>query len=244
MTAGCDGADAERPLAPRDVAQQGSLVVCTEIPYAPFVTEDDDGEPTGFEIELLQEMASALELDLEVRPTPYAALDTGEALRRGRCDVAAGALTVTDERRERMSFVEPHYDVRLTLLVPSDSDVTGLSDLSGRRVAVPEDTTAQSYALTHAPSDAVVEAFAGDQAMLEALRQGQVDGILQELPVNLVHTGTGRFTTVDERRTGEQYAFAVPPDAASLRRALDRELRRLHDDGTYEALYAEYFEPA
>jgi polar amino acid transport system substrate-binding protein len=238
----CDGsADSEKPAPSPEVVAQGELVVCTELPYAPFVDETDDGEPTGFEIELLERMAAGLDLDLAVRTTPYAALDDGRALRNDRCDVAAGALVVTDDRREQMAFVEPHYDVRLTLLVPTASDVGGLADLSGRRLAVQEDTTAESYARQHAPADAVIELMAGDQYMFDALRQGRVDGVLQELPVNLVHTASARFTTVETHPTGEQYGFAVRNDAPGLRRALDRQLQQLRQDGTYDALYAEYF---
>jgi polar amino acid transport system substrate-binding protein len=239
---GCDApeAEAERTL-PSEVAEEGSLVVCTESPYAPFVVADEDGEPTGFEIELLERMAAGLDLDLEVRPTPYAALDDGRALADDRCDVAAGALQVTDERRERMAFVDPHYDVLLTLLVPSASDVDTIDDLSGRRLAVQEGTTAESFAASRAPDDTVIEVLAGDQYMFDALRQGRVDGVLQELTVNRVHTEGGRFMVVDEFATGEQYAFAVRRDAVPLRRALDRQLQRLRDDGTYRSLHAKYF---
>ena len=243
VASGCDAADDDQPPTSLEDVGDGSLVVCTEIPYAPFVAEDEDGEPTGFEIDLLERMASGLELDLEVRATPYAELDDGDALRHDRCDVAAGALVVTDERRRHMAFVDPHYDVTLTLLVPTASDVDGLADLSGRRLAVQEDTSAAAYARRYAPSDAIIEVLAGDQYMVDALREGRVDGILQELPVNLAHTGSGRFTTVEEHRTGEQYAFAVARDAERLRRALERQLQQLREDGTYDGLYEEYFSP-
>lgn len=241
LLTGCDAVDPDpAPPSPSGVGEE-ALVVCTEIPYAPFVAEDDDGDATGFEIELLERMASGLDLDLVVRPTPYADLDDGDALRRDRCDVAAGALTVTDRRRRHMSFVEPHYDVRLTLLVPTASDVDGLADLSERRIAAQEDTSALRYARRHVPADAVIEVLAGDQDMVQALREGRVDGVLQELPVNLVHTTTGRFRTVEEHSTGERYAFAVRRDAETLRRALEEQLQRLRDDGSYDALYEQYF---
>lgn len=242
LLVGCTDPDtgAERTL-PSAVVEQGTLVVCTDPPYAPFLIEEEDGEVTGFEIELLERMAAGLDLSLEVRPTPYAALDDGRALTNDRCDVAAGALLVTEERRERMAFVQPHYDVLLTLLVPSASDVDTLDDLAGRRLAVQEGTTAQSVAEKLVPDDTVVEVLPGDQYMFDALRQGRVDGVLQEQSVNLVHTRNGRFSVVDEVPTGEQYAFAVRRDADQLRRALDRQLARLRQDGTYRSLYEEYF---
>ena len=239
MTAGCDGAGAEGPSP--DLVKQDSLVVCAEIPYAPFVARDDDGEPTGFEIQLLERIADALDLDLEVRSTPFAEIDDGEALRQGRCDVATGALAVTEQRREDMSFAEPHYDVLLTLLVPAASDVDGLADLTGRRLAVQEDSSAEEYARERAPIGTIIEPLTGDLEMVEALRAGRVDGVLQEQPDNLVHTETTRFTTVEEHPTGEQYAFAVSRDADRLQRLLDRELAALRADGDYQELYDSWF---
>lgn len=241
LVAGCEGSGSDQATPSPEVVEQGELVVCTELPYAPFVDETEDGEPTGFEIDLLERMAAGLDLELAVRMTPYAAIEDGRALRNDLCDVAAGALVVTEERQQQMAFVEPHYDVLLTLLVPAASDIDGLADLPGRRLAVQEDTTAESYAREHAPADAVIETLTGDQYMFDALRQGRVDGVLQELPLNLVHAATERFTAVETHPTGEQYAFAVRPDAERLRRVLDRQLRQLRQDGTYDTLYAEYF---
>lgn len=240
--AGCDdGAGAGPPVPSPELVERGSLVACAEVPYAPFVVAEEDGDPTGFEVELLEAMADELDLDLEVRPTPYAALDTGVALRNERCDVAAGALSVTSRRREHMAFLEPHYDVRLSLLVHVASEVDDLTDLAGRRLAVQQGTSAETYARQHAPPGTDIEVMPGDQHMVDALSEGVVDGVLQDLPVNRVHAETGLFTVVEQYPTGEQYAFAVRPDATSLRRSLELQLARLRRDGTYQELYETYF---
>ncbi len=241
-SAGCDdGAGSGPPTPSPELVRQDTLVACVEVPYAPFVVAEEDGDPTGFEVELLDQMAEGLDLDLEVRPTPYASLDTGQALRNGRCDVAAGALSVTSRRREQMAFVEPHYAVMLSLLVHVASEVDGLSDLTGGRLAVQQGTSAETYARQHAPAEVRLEVLPGDQHMVDALGEGAVDGVLQDLPVNLVHARTGLFSVVEELPTGEQYAFAVRRDADSLRQSLDDQLERLRDDGTYQELYDTYF---
>jgi polar amino acid transport system substrate-binding protein len=238
---GCEESaqDGETTPSP-EVVESGALVVCTELPYKPFVYEED-GERSGFELELLERMAAGIGSDLEVRQTPYAVLDSGRALETEECDVAAGALSVTDERRRRMAFLEPHYDVKLTLLVPTASDVDGLDDLAGRRLAVQDDTVAEAYARQNVGPDTIIEELAGDHYMFAALRRGRVDGILQDLPLNLVHARTGRFVAVEEHATGEQYAFAVRRGADRLRRVLNEQLVALRQDGTYDELYDTYF---
>jgi polar amino acid transport system substrate-binding protein len=241
-TAGCDDGAGGGSSAPSpELVRQDTLVACVEVPYAPFVVAEEDGDPTGFEVELLEHMAEGLDLDLEVRPTPYASLDTGRALRNGRCDVAAGALSVTGRRQEQMAFVDPHYAVMLSLLVHVASEVDSLSDLAGGRLAVQQGTSAETYARQYAPADVRLEALPGDQHMVDALGEGTVDGVLQELPVNLVHARTGLFSVVEQLPTGEQYAFAVRSDADTLRKSLDDQLARLRDDGSYRELYDHYF---
>ena len=200
LAAGCDDTSEPPPAAPQaspEVEQSGVLVLCTEAPYAPFVDEED-GEYTGFEVDLLRQMADLLELQLDVRPTTYAELDDGTALSRQRCDVAAGALAVTAERERRMDFVTPHYEETLTLLRPAASDIDGVADLAGRRLAVQQDSPAAEVARRRAPAGTRIVELAGDQYMFSALRQGRVDAVLQERALNLVHTEDGRFTTVEE----------------------------------------------
>lgn len=125
--------------------------------------------------------------------------------------------------------------------MPVASDVDDLSDLGGRRLAVQQGTSAESYARQRAPAGVTIGVLPSDQHMVEALRESAVDGILQDLPVNLVHTETGLFSVVEQFATGEAYAFAVRPDATSLRRSLDRQLAQLRRDGTYQELYENYF---
>ena len=238
---GCSGgADDSTPVPTPEMVEPDALVVCAQVPYKPFIYEED-GDLTGFELDLLRRMADGLGLAVDVRPTPFAALDSGAVLDSERCDVAAGALAVTDERRERMAFVDPHYDVQLSLLVPSASDIGGLADLAGRRLAVPEGTVADSFARQQVPAGTEVDGFGSDQEMFRALRQGRVDGILQDQTVNLAHVGARRFAVVETHPTGEQYAFAVRADAVGLRRSLDRQLRILRQDGSYAELYDSYF---
>lgn len=243
VTTGCDDSPEPTPETPAvspEVKQSGVLTVCTEAPYAPFVDEED-GEYTGFEIDLLRRIADELDLQLEVQPTSYAELDDGSALRRQGCDVAAGALSVTAERERRMDFVTPHFEETLTLLRPAASDIDGLEDLAGRRLAVQEGSPAADLARQRTPDDTEIVELAGDQYMFAALRQGRVDAVLQELALNLVHTEGGRFTTVEELPTGERYAFAVASDDDRLRRSMDRALESLRTDRTYQELYDRYF---
>ena len=77
--------------------------------------------------------------------------------------------------------------------------------------------------------------------MYSAIKAGQVDALLQDLPVNIEHTKDGDYTIVEKYDTGEEYGFAVKKGNTSLLDALNEELQSLRDSGEYDKIYSEYF---
>jgi ABC-type amino acid transport substrate-binding protein len=95
---------------------EGTLTVCSDIPYAPFEFEEG-GEFTGFDIELMEAIATQLGLEMEVNAIGFDPIQSGTALEAGQCDVAASAMTITEEREENLDFSDPYYDANQSLLV-------------------------------------------------------------------------------------------------------------------------------
>ncbi|MCK6211929.1 transporter substrate-binding domain-containing protein [Georgenia sp. EYE_87] len=227
-----------------DLVEPGTLTACSEVPYPPFEVEDS-GAPSGysgFDIDLLQAIADNLGLELAVADVSFDALQSGTTLVAGQCDVGASAITITEERKANLDFTDPYYDSLQSLLVPADSDIEGIEDLAGKSVAVQQGTTGQAYAEENAP-EAKLSAFPGDGEMWPALQAGQVDAILQDLPVNVEHAKADEnYVIVEEFETGEQYGFALAKgEKPELLEAINTELQNLRDDGTYQEIYDSYF---
>ena len=217
---------------------------CGEAPSPPFEVEDAS-KPSGyggFDIDLLQAIADNLGLELKVADVSFDALQSGTTLAAGQCDVGASAITITDERKANLDFTDPYYDSLQSLLVPADSDIKSIDDLAGKNVAVQQGTTGQAYATEHAP-EAKLSAFPGDGEMWPALQAGQVDAILQDLPVNVEHAKADEnYVIVEEYDTGEQYGYALAKEKnPELLDAINTELQNLRDDGTYQEIYDSYF---
>jgi len=226
------------------LVKAGTLTACSEVPYPPFEVEDPS-KPSGYggyDIDLLQAIADKLGLKLAVQDVSFDALQSGTTLAAGQCDVGASAITITDKRKANLDFTDPYYDSLQSLLVPANSDIKSIDDLAGKNVAVQQGTTGQTYATEHAP-DANLSAFPGDGEMWPALQAGQVDAILQDLPVNVVHAKADKnYVIVQEFDTGEQYGYALAKDKnPELLAAINTELKKLRDDGTYQKIYDSYF---
>lgn len=225
-----------------ETIDEGVLSVCSDIPYAPFEFEED-GEITGFDIEVMEAIAGEMGLELEVNAIGFDPIQSGTALNSDQCDVAASAMTITEEREENLDFTDPYYDAEQSLLAPTDSDIASIEDLSGSTVGVQSATTGEDYTRENAPEDAEITAFENPGDLFTALQAGQIDAVLQDLPVNAeyVRENDG-FDVVETYDTGEQYGFAVAEEGSdALLEALNSGLEAVRDSGTYDELFDKYF---
>ena len=66
----CDDDD-DDDAADFSLVSSGKLTICTDSPYQPFEFQDDDGEFTGFDMDLLRSIADGLNLELSVKVVPF-----------------------------------------------------------------------------------------------------------------------------------------------------------------------------
>jgi polar amino acid transport system substrate-binding protein len=218
----------------------GQLTVCSDLPYPPFDIQKGS-DYTGFDLDLMGEIAKGMGVKMKVQDTGFDALQSGLTLNAGQCDIAASAMTITADREKNLDFSKPYYDSQQSLLVPTGSDVKSIDDLSGKKVGVQQGTTGKTYTEQNAPQDAQIVSFPSDGEMYQAIKAGQVDALLQDLPVNLVHQQAGGFQIVQTFSTGEQYGFAVKQGNTELLNAVNQQLSKLRSNGTYDKLYDRYF---
>jgi polar amino acid transport system substrate-binding protein len=249
LTLSACGSDDEEPTgsssgsgggATVETISEGTLTVCSDIPYPPFEVQEG-GEYTGFDMDLMKEIATGLDLETEVKDSGFEGLQSGLSLNSDQCDIVASAMTITEEREANLDFTEPYYDSKQSLLVPTGSDIGSIDDLAGKKVGVQQGTTGKSYTEDNAPEDTEIVSFPSDGEMYPAIQAGQVDALLQDLPVNIEHTKDGDFEIVEEYSTDESYGFAVKQDNTQLLDAVNEQLQELRDNGTYDEIYNKYF---
>jgi len=241
LLAGC-GDDAGSDADGDALVAEGVLTVCSDVPYPPFEFVDPEGLETGFDLDLLTEVAQRNDLQLVVVDRPFP--DIFDDLDAGLCDVVASAVTITAERERAADFTDPYFDADQSLLVRAvdQARFPTLASLAGARVGVQAETTGAAYAAEHAPVGAEVVPLADAEAMFAALEDGDVAALLQDFPVNAFRATQDSALVVTETfPTGEQYGFAVRTGADAVRSMLDDTLDDMRSDGTYEEILAEYF---
>ena len=233
------GSEGESSLS---TVSSGTLTVCSDVPYPPFEDFDESSESgfKGFDIDIVQAIADGLELELAVKDSSFDALQSGQALNAGQCDMAASAMTITEERKAALDFSEGYYDSQQSLLVPEGSDIASIDDLDGVKVGVQQGTTGKAYAEENATGAELVS-FPSDAEMFQAIKAGQVDALLQDLPVNINHQDAGGFSVVETYSTDESYGLAMKKGSTELVDAVNEQLAEMREDGSYQEIYDTYF---
>ena len=209
--------------------------------YAPIESLDASGRPQGFQVELLNELAGVLGVDIDIELQPWAR--TEEAFRQGRIDLVG--MVDTPSRREWALFTHGHAAPALALYhLAERPEPQGLAALAGLRVAVLS-TEAMQETLTTvlAGVPASFQRYADAAQALAAVQQAQADVALLPRAYGDAVLAAGR---TPELRNGRQslrlqsYALAVAPGNEALRDRLQQGLDELEHSGRLEALRSKW----
>ena len=233
--------DTAEELPEFSTVSEGVLTVGSDIPFPPFEYLED-GVETGFDVELVNEMASRLDLETNWVDTPFDTIFT--QLAGGRFDVVASATTITEEREQAVNFTEPYYAAQQALTVNTEEtpDIQAIEDLgSGHTVAVQSGTTGEVWARENLPEGVEIRSFPDAPDTYTALEAGNVAGVIFDEPSALAEVQERpALEVVVVIDTGERYGFPVDPNNEELLDALNQVLQEMKDDGTYERIYGEF----
>jgi polar amino acid transport system substrate-binding protein len=245
LLAGCGG---EEPTTTTpeaggvDLIKSGKIVTCTHLPYEPFQFEQG-GKVVGFDVDMVDLVAKRLGVAQEIFDTPFEGIQSGEALNARQCDVAAAAMTITEERKQKILFSAPYFDADQALLVKKDSGITSFDQLKGKLLGVQTATTGKMYAEENAVPKGVKLKDYEDLALeLKAVQTGAVAGAVNDIPVLLDFAKKNPDVEVAATfETGEQYGFGMKLGNQALATVVNEVITQAKQDGTYNQLYRKWF---
>ncbi|MCX7970697.1 MAG: amino acid permease [Negativicutes bacterium] len=204
------------------------LMVATENSNRPVAFEGASGEPTGFAIDLIRILAEKTGHKVQLRPVAFEHLFT--AVNSGEADVAVGLITITDERKQLVSFTDSFGRSQLAMFVSDKLTAGSLEELAGRRVLVRRGTVAE--AAVTAAGDIDVLPLEGAASIIYTFREGAADAIVEDQSLLTRWTEnqnlSGRIVPLGNEAV---YGFAYSKHNDVLGKQLNAALAELRQSG-------------
>ena len=246
-----------------DKEEGGKLVVATNCEFEPFEYLDDNGNPTGIDMDIAAALAEELGLTLEINDMPFESVVASVA--SGTCNIGIAGLTVNAERLESVDFTQTYFSSSQVVIAKSGDSILDIvvedlededevaakvalieSALNGKRIGVQNGTTGYSYVSGDSDN---YEGVAGATAVgypsgalaVQAMLNGQVDYvIIDKVPAEKLVAANDGTELSNVVLTGEDYAFAVKKGNTEFLNKVNAALTKLIADGTIEEIFQKY----
>ena len=226
------------------IKKTGILRDCIDPEFPPEIFNDKSGNPTGLDIDLIQEMAKALNAKVEYVKTDFAGLIAG--LQANKCDIELSGTTPRAKRALAATFAKDYLVAIVGAVVRGDYQKTSMAQLNDPSVRFcdQEATLAQFAQETYFPKAKAVNLKGADECFLQVLG-GQADITITDSNVAF------GFTTAHPQLKAilmENGGLAASPSAPAVQLGdygfkfwIDVWLREFIDNGNYAPIYKKYF---
>jgi polar amino acid transport system substrate-binding protein len=245
------------PVPADALAQKGHLLICSDFPYPPQEFFDENGNPTGLDVEIGSEIANRMGLKVQFINSVFDTIIA--AVTSGKCDIIISAQNITADRQKQVSMI-PYFEAGQAFVAVkgNPNKINTAMDLCGKPVAAESGTTEVDYlngtgdyvgkGLTHdceaagqkAPQVVVTQK---DSDALQQLQANKVVVYSTDSPVAAYYTvqHPDQFQLVGQVVEPIQEGISVPCGQADctgaplspMGTAVQTALKSMMTDGTY-----------
>lgn len=222
---------------------RGRLVAGVRHDFPPFGFVNEQRQVAGFDIDLARELAAALIGNRDaVEFVEVSGPNRIPFLVTNKVDIVIAALSITPERAKTISFSDPYYTGGYTIMVPkTNSDISGVNALSGKRVGVTRGSTAEAIVAKLAPPPEQIAKLEHISELYSVIQAGRVDAIVQD--VALLQPFVRRNPTF--KLTGglineEPWGVGVRKDDKETVDFVNDQLKRLRQSGKFDEMLTKW----
>lgn len=211
------------------IKAKGKIVMLTNSEFPPFEYIGHAGKIEGIDVDVANEIAKDLGVDLEIIDMNFDFLI--DSIKSNKGDFVAAGLTITPERQEQVLFSIQYVTSSQYMIIKKGSSLTP-DNLKNSTIAVQEATKGDFYATDDLECENILR-FNGAVEASQALISGKCDAvILDELPArSIVDANYNVVDIFPTALTSESYAFAIQSNKTDLCNAINNTLNRLISEG-------------
>lgn len=228
------------------IEERGSIILGLDDTFVPMGFRDNNGEFTGFDVELAREATKRMGLKIEFQPVDWNLKE--QELDSGNIDLIWNGYSINEERKQKVNFTKPYLDNRQVIVVLSSSDINTKKDLNDRIVA----TQNSSSSLAAIESEGAIASFRNGEAILfdtynEAfmdLEAGRVEAVVADeilARYYIAERGAEKYRALEDDFGDEEYGVGLRLGDKKLLENLNKALDEMKEDGTAKEISEKWF---
>ena len=253
MLAGCSSASTDTSIAESKLTDETSIAgtdtnttftVGFDQDFPPMGFVGDDGEFTGFDLDLAAEVANRLGKEIKYQPIAWDAKDM--ELTSGNIDCIWNGFS-TQNREDKYTWTKPYMKNDQVFVVRSDSDINSFEDLAGKTVEVQTDSSAEAVLKENTELSGTfgkLQTVADFNTGFMDLEMGGVDALAMNSVVanyQITKRGGEGFKVLDKPLSSEEYAVGFKLGNTILRDEVQTALEEMKADGTLKSISEKWF---
>lgn len=230
------------PSSLDQIKQNGVMKVGMEVGCVPFEMKNKKGEVVGFDVDVINNVASVLGVKTELINTSFDGLIAG--LLAKKYDVVISCMAVTDDRKKMIDFSNPYKDSAQTMVVKNKHKNASVADLNSKRFTIGvklgetgEMVSKDLFAKAH------IKKYEDLDVMMLDLINGRIDAYIYDEPSNEIFVNTKGKGLFHNQMTllNEPIAIGVRKGETDLLYNINLILKQMGDTGKLESLNNKWF---
>ncbi len=227
-------------------AEQVKIGIAAE-PYPPFASADSSGTWVGWEIEIIDAVCVAAELDCVITPVAWDGIIP--SLTGQQIDAIMASMSITEERLKTIDFSDPYYNTPAVIVADKSMDIEATPEsLAGKIVGIQASTIHQTYAQEYF-KDSELRVYQTQDEANQDLFAGRIDATQADsiAMADFVASDSGNCCEIkgavadDPAILGRGVGAGVRKGDSDLLAALNKGIAAILADGTHEKITAKYF---
>lgn len=227
-------------------AQEGDVTTFTvgfDAEFPPYGYMDENGDYTGFDLDLAAEVCARNGWELVKQPIDWDSKDM--ELSSGSIDCIWNGFTING-REDAYTWSVPYVDNSQVFVVKSDAGIASSTDLSGKIVGVQKDSSAlaalEGDAADLAATFGDLNQYADYNTGFMELEAGAIDALALDIGVAnyQIESRGDSFVILEEKLATEQYGIGFLLGNDELKNKVESTLMEMVEDGTFTKIAEEY----
>lgn len=217
-------------------------------PYPPFASPDAAGNWVGWEVEMINAVCAAAEMECEITPTAWDGIIP--ALVSGRIDAIMASMSITEDRLQTIDFSDPYYNTPTVIVGQRGMEMEATPEgLAGMVLGVQVSTIHQTYAQQYFEGETEIRTYQTQDEANQDLAAGRIDATQADSLAmdDFLNSEAGACCELkgavahDEAILGAGVGVGVRKGDDALREQFNAGIAAILENGTYDEITARYF---